>query len=250
MDGALPEKVRRRLDPIQRYGLRLTLLGLAIVLVTVPFSTLLFQVLAEGPLTRADGRIADRMNAWVATNELAVDALQLVSWAGRPPVLVAVVLLAALHAYRRHQRRVLWFLLTIPLGGGIVDSAVKVLVDRPRPAVDHPVATALGKSFPSGHAMSSVITYGAILLVFLPLVPRAWRHLVVGVTAVLVLAIGVSRLLLGVHFVSDVVGGWILGAAWLMGGVAVFETWREDEGRRRSHPLDEGVEPEAARALA
>jgi undecaprenyl-diphosphatase len=136
-----------------------------------------------------------------------------------------------------------------PLGGGIVDSLVKILVNRPRPVVDHPVATAMGHSFPSGHAMSSVVTYGALLLVFLPLVTGRWRHLTVGLISVLILGIGTSRLLLGVHFVSDVVGGWILGLAWLLGAVAVFETWRVDEGKRRAHPLDEGVEPEAAAAL-
>jgi undecaprenyl-diphosphatase len=96
--------------------------------------------------------------------------------------------------------------------------------------------------------MSSLVTYGALLLVFLPLLPRARRHLAAGATAVLVLAIGCSRLLLGVHFVSDVVGGYVLGAAWLVAGVAAFETWRVEEGRRRTHPLDEGVEPEVTEA--
>ena len=47
----------------------------------------------------------------------------------------------------------------------------------------------------------------------------------------------------------DVVGGWVLGLAWLLGAVAAFEAWRHDEGKRRTHPLDEGVEPEAAGAI-
>jgi undecaprenyl-diphosphatase len=65
----------------------------------------------------------------------------------------------------------------------------------------------------------------------------------------LVLAIGASRLLLGVHFLSDVVGGYLLGLAWLCGATAAFETWRVERGRRPSHPLVEGVEPEEAPAL-
>jgi undecaprenyl-diphosphatase len=249
LKAGLPDAVRARLDPAARFGLRLTLLGVAIVLVAVPFSTLLFQVVAEGPLTRADGRVANELNGWVRTRPWAVDVLQVISFLGKPPVLDAVVVLAAVFAWRRGRWRLMVFLVATPLGGGIVDTLVKRAVDRPRPVVDHPVATALGKSFPSGHAMSSTVTYGALLVVFLPVVAPHLRRLVVVVAAVLVLAIGASRLLLGVHFVSDVVGGFVLGLAWLAGAVALFETWRADEGRRRSDPLTEGIEPEAAKAL-
>jgi undecaprenyl-diphosphatase len=189
------------------------------------------------------------MNDWVAPHEALVRILQVMSWFGRPPLLAVLVVASIVYVARRHQRRLVWFLVVTPLGGGIVDSLVKIAVNRPRPIVDHPVATALGKSFPSGHAMSSVVTYGALLLVFLPLVPAARRHLTVVLVTVLVLAIGLSRLFLGVHFVSDVIGGWALGLAWLLGAVAAFETWRGDEGRRRTSPLDEGIEPEAARTL-
>jgi undecaprenyl-diphosphatase len=249
MRAGLPDVVRRRLDPAERYGLRLTLVGAAIVLVAVPFSTLLLQVVAKGPLTRADASVANTMNDWVHDHHWAVVVLQAISWMGRPPLLVFIVLAAIAYMWRRGQHRLVAFLLVTPLGGGIVDSLVKVAVDRPRPAVDHPVATALGKSFPSGHAMSSTVTYGALLLVFLPVLVPPLRHLAVAGTTLLVLAIGTSRLLLGVHFVSDVVGGFVLGLAWLAGAVAAFETWRTDEGRRPSHPLTEGIEPEAAEAL-
>jgi undecaprenyl-diphosphatase len=245
----LPAPVRRRLDPAERYGLRLTLLGLAIVLVAVPFSTLLFEVLAKGPLTRADASVADTMNDRVHDHHWMVTALQAVSWLGRPPWLTALVVVAIAYVWRRGRRRLVAFLFVTPFGGGVVDSLVKVAVDRPRPVVDHPVATALGKSFPSGHAMSSVVTYGALLVVFLPMLRSGLRRVAVVATTVLVLAIGVSRLLLGVHFVSDVVGGFVLGGAWLAGAIATFETWRIDEGRRRSQPLEEGIEPEAREAL-
>jgi undecaprenyl-diphosphatase len=245
----LPVAVRRRLDPAERFGLRLTLVGLAIVLVTVPFSTLLFEVLAKGPLTRADSRVANAMNDRVHSHHWMVTVLQGVSWLGRAPWLILLVVAATVYVWRRGRRRLVAFLVVTPLGGGIVDSLVKVAVDRPRPVVDHPVATALGKSFPSGHAMSSLVTYGTLLVVFLPVLRPVLRRVAVVTTAVLVLAIGTSRLLLGVHFVSDVIGGFVLGAAWLAGAIAVFETWRVDEGRHRADPLSEGVEPEAREAL-
>ena len=49
------------------------------------------------------------------------------------------------------------------------------------------------------------------------------------------------------HFVSDVLGGYVLGAAWLIGSVAAFEIWREERGKRTTAPLAEGVEPEEAK---
>jgi undecaprenyl-diphosphatase len=242
--------VRKRLDPSQRFGLRLTLFALAVVLVAVPFATLLFQVLGRGPLTRLDGRIANRLNASVNGHPAVVRTLQLISWLGRPVTLTLVVAVAVIVLWRRGQPKLVAFLILTVLGGGLVDSLVKMLVNRPRPHVDHPISTAMGKSFPSGHSMSSLICFGALLVIFLPALRRSRdRHIAVAATVVLVLAIGLSRLMLGVHFVSDVVGGYVLGAAWLAGAVALFEVWRVERGKRPTEPLTEGVEPEAGEAL-
>jgi membrane-associated phospholipid phosphatase len=244
MAFALPAAVRRHLDPVGRYGLRVTLAVAALVLVTVPFATLLFEVLAKGPLTRLDGSVANGLNHWVHDSPNTVRALEAVSWMGRPPMLWTVVAIAALVAWRHHARRITTYLLVTTTAGGILSSVVKVLVDRPRPEVDHPIVTALGKSFPSGHALSSTVCYGAVLLAYLPVIAPRWRRLAVVATAGLVLAIGTSRLLLGVHFLSDVLAGFVLGGAWLIAATAIFETWRVERGRRPSHPVTEGVEPE------
>ena len=164
MDGALPEVVRRRLDPVQRFGLRLVLAGVAIVVVAVPFCTLLFEVLAKGPLAAPStlGSPTASTTSSTATQRWS-GSFELVSWLGRPPLLALLVVAALVFLVRRRQHRLVWFLAVTPLGGGIVDSLVKLAVNRPRPVVDHPVVTALGKSFPSGHAMSSLVTYGALL---------------------------------------------------------------------------------------
>jgi undecaprenyl-diphosphatase len=246
MDRARLRTRWRRLDPFSRYGVRLTLLGAALALVTVPFATLLFQVVLGGPVTRLDGRLADALDGAVAGRRWAVDALQAVSWLARPPFLAAVVGGVGVHLVRRRQRRLAWFVVLTAAGGGLLTTGVKLVVDRPRPVVDHPVATALGDSFPSGHALGSVVIYGALLLVFLPLVPHARRRAVVHAATVVVVAVGASRLLLGVHFLSDVLGGWLLGGAWLLGSVAVFEAWRRDEGEPDVDPLEDGVEPALA----
>lgn len=85
--------------------------------------------------------------------------------------------------------------------------------------------------------------YGALVLVVLPLVAEAWRPVLVAATGLVVLGIGVSRLVLGVHFITDVIGGWVLGTAWLSASTAAFSIWRVQEGDPPVHP-SQGVEPE------
>jgi undecaprenyl-diphosphatase len=222
------------------------LLALAVVLVGIPFGWLLHEVTRQGPLTRLDARLAEQLHEHVANDGVGETVLRAISFTGKPVFLVFLVGVPVLWLLQRGARKLALFLVVVSIGGGLVDSAVKAAVGRPRPHFDEPVATAFGKSFPSGHSMSALICYGALLVVFLPLVPRRFRPWCVGATAVWVLAVGMSRLALGVHYLSDVLGGYVLGAAWLAGSVAVFEVWRAERGRRRTHPLTEGVEPEEA----
>ena len=67
-----------------------------------------------------------------------------------------------------------------------------------------PVATAPGYSFPSGHTLDATVFYGVMLLVFLPIIPRRLRKLAIGLVIALVVAIGFSRVAIGVHYPSDV----------------------------------------------
>lgn len=104
------------------------------------------------------------------------------------------------------------------IGGGTVASfLLKAAFERPRPdLVPHAVEVATA-SFPSGHAMLSAVTYltlGALLARFLP--QRRAKAYVVTVAALLTLAIGTSRVYLGVHWPTDVLAGWTLGGAWAL----------------------------------
>jgi membrane-associated phospholipid phosphatase len=241
----VPRPWLRRLDPERRFELRIVLFAIALILVAVPFSYLLFEVIREGPFTRFDETTANDLHRRVVGNDELITALHGISLLGKPLLLGICIAAGAIFAYVRGRRRLALFLVLTSIGGGLVDSAVKIAVNRPRPVVEEPLAHAFGKSFPSGHAMSSTVTYGALVLVFLPMIPRAWRWVVVGVTGLLVLAIGASRLLLGVHFVSDVLGGYALGLAWLCGCAALFNIWRVEEGKPKAEVVHEGLEPEA-----
>jgi undecaprenyl-diphosphatase len=130
----------------------------------------------------------------------------------------------------------------------LVDTIVKIAVDRDRPSLTEPIATAHGQSFPSGHSMTSVVAYGALVLIFLPVVRAALRRYLIAGAVVLCLAIGFSRLALGVHYITDVLGGFALGAAWLTASVAAFSVWRVERGRQPVHPTA-GLEPEAKKDL-
>lgn len=245
---ALRDVARRRLDPEARYGLRLTLLAAAFLLVAIPFGWLLRQVQHHGTLVRVDTAAARDLHGWVRGSPGLVTGLKALTFLGAPPWLWLLVAVATVMTWRRGRIRLCVFLLVTTLGGGLLDSVVKVAVNRPRPSLVDPVATAHGKSFPSGHAMSSTIVYGALLLVFLPVVAQRLRPVLVGAGAALVAAIGFSRLALGVHYISDVLGGYVLGLAWLAASIAAFSTWRVDRGRPPVDPL-EGLEPEAAADL-
>lgn len=248
MKKMLPEAIRRRLDPAQRYGLRLTLFAAALSLVGIPFAWLLIAVTSRGALDRWDKSVSKRLFEIKVGAPWLTRVFNVVSFFGAPYWFWLLVGAVSIYLWRKHQRRLVAFLLTSTLGGSVVNTVVKLSVNRPRPTFKDPSAITFqtGKSFPSGHAMSSTIAYGALLLIFLPLFSarnRKWAYLAV---ITLLLAIGVARLGLGVHYVSDVIGGYLLGLAWLALSTAAFEIWREERGKRPVHPASLGVEPEAA----
>ena len=245
MTRGLPEWAQRRLDPSQRYGLRLTLFGLAAILLAVPFSFLLLQVLSAGPITRVDQGVAESIHSWIRDSEFLIGLSFFLSFLGIPPWFYVTIGLSAYWFFRKGYWRVAAFMVATPLIGGAISTAVKVAVDRPRPSFDDPITEALGKSFPSGHAMASTVGYGTLLLAFLPLIPPKWKPRAIAGYVAIVLLISASRMGLGVHYLSDVVGGMVLGAAWLCVSVAAFRIWRREQ-RKPVPEVTEGVEPEVA----
>jgi membrane-associated phospholipid phosphatase len=101
-------------------------------------------------------------------------------------------------------------------GTSVLIGVFKGLYDRARPPLGQQLLTETNPSLPSGHALTSIVVLGIVVAVVLPAVTRtAPRVLLVTAAASAVVAIGVSRLYLGVHWASDVVVGWLLGGAWL-----------------------------------
>ena len=132
---------------------------------------------------------------------------------GEPTVLIGAGFAVALWLWRQHRGRfALALLLVILLGRGLSE-VQKFWVARARPTLEPHLVVVKTSSFPSGHATSSMIFY---LTLALALAPRRWRHVAAAGAVVLSLLIGLSRVMLGVHWPSDVVGGWSFGLFWVL----------------------------------
>lgn len=204
----------RRLSSREAYGLTLTM-----GLVLAALFAWLFAVLFEGVLMREPITQFDRMVA-VALNERAyplfTQVMEVVTFFGGGVWAAAVsVAGVAILTWRKMWRDVL-VLLTSVTGAGLLVTALKVLVQRPRPDFIEPLIQAGGYSFPSGHATTSTALYFTLALLASGWVKR-WEmriYILLGGLA-LIAVIGFSRLYLGVHYLSDVLAGFALGAFWV-----------------------------------
>ena len=157
---------------------------------------------------------------------------------GSTVVMVVILVAIGLLEYRRRPSRRIWlFLALVGAGEVLVANLVKVAVDRPRPAID-PLASFAGASFPSGHSTTAAACFAALALVLARGRSRRVRAWLAGGAVGLAVAIGCSRMFLGVHWFSDVVGGLALGWAWFAtialatGALETFRTREEPPGRR------------------
>ncbi|HET7743952.1 MAG TPA: phosphatase PAP2 family protein [Gaiellaceae bacterium] len=132
--------------------------------------------------------------------------------------LVAGVVVIGLVVLRRFRDAV-WAAVTFA-GIHVLVAALKDAFDRPRPQGASAIPLPGSPSFPSGHAAGSVVTFGVLAALAAERWP-AYRHLLWALAAVLAAAIGASRVILDVHFVTDVVAGWCLGIAWLAAALLV-----------------------------
>jgi len=227
-----------------RFGARAVLTAAAVGLVAVPFSLLLLSVEAQWPpLLHADQAARDDLHAFALTHAGFVTVMETLSTVGMWwAYLIAFALVLGWLLWRRLVRSALFVVVTVG-GSGLLNEVVKAAVHRARPVLADPVAHETGTSFPSGHAQGAMVGYAVLLLVFLPVLRGAARPIAITAAALMVLAIGFSRVALGLHYVSDVLAGYVLGAAWLAAMIASFNTWRHERERAPADPAH-GSEPE------
>ena len=149
-------------------------------------------------------------------------------------VLVIITLAVVGYLFLAGRSAVAWLTLIAVFGGIVLSDLLKFAFERARPDVVNPLARVFTTSFPSGHATLSAITYltiGAILARSQPLSTISVYFL--SLAAFLTMLIGVSRIYLGVHYPTDVLAGWCIGAAWAMGCWAIM-TYLQSVGQVES----------------
>jgi undecaprenyl-diphosphatase len=235
-----------------RHGLwgRLGLGAAAAAVVAIPFTLLMLLVLSEWePLSDLDRHVADELHDVARERTTLIEVLELGELALSPWFYRIVVIGVAIWLWTRGAKRLsIWALVTMAIGGAL-GVVLKLIVERSRPAFPEPVASASGYSFPSGHALNSMLCVLILILVFLPILNRIGRIVAYSVGAALVLLTGYDRVALGVHYVSDVIAGWSVALACVAGTSFAFEVWRREHGRRASE-VDEGVDPEAGPSMS
>ena len=186
------------------------------------------DVIHHDPLTQFDVTVLDWVHARATPAGYAIaDAITLL---GSPPALTILALGVGLLLAARRQWILLGGWLAAFAGGGLLNVVLKLVIRRPRPPYAAAFLQQYSWSFPSGHAMGSLIAYGmlAYVLALLWIHRRGAQISVVLVAALLIVAIGLSRLYLGVHYFSDVVGGYAAGVLWLsacISGLEVARRW-------------------------
>jgi membrane-associated phospholipid phosphatase len=186
---------------------------LASVLVALILGFLLLSCLVVlNPPSAFDLKISTKVQA--RQSELLDSSMKFVSWFGTMPKSLIMVLLTAVLFYVFKYKREAGFTL-LTLLSGVVSSGLKLLLNRPRPTEDlvRIVEHANQQSFPSGHTLFYTIFFGFMIVVmsYVKTIPQALRIVIVFVSALLVFFIPMSRVYLGAHWFTDVLGGFILG---------------------------------------
>ncbi|MEX5516601.1 LssY C-terminal domain-containing protein [Pseudophaeobacter sp. 1A09344] len=221
--------IAHRFDASRASGLTATLLGGAILYILVIWAGSALDFLMAEPIVLADTRLANLIHAfwtpWLLKTAAHVTALG--DWR-----VVASLMVAALAGLWLRRRPDLMLGLTASVAGNVVTVALlKRIFDRPRPELAYFVETS--GSFPSGHAAISVALYGMLFF-------AVWRLGRLGpimaalLAATLAFVIGLSRLYLIEHYLTDVLNGWLVGTLWLLIGIALGEWWRETRGSAAS----------------
>lgn len=200
-------------------------LGVGIAIATMLFVSLALAVFTGDTMTEVDRAVAGALHQ--NASPAMIGFFRTLTYLGSEGVIAAGFVFSLGCVVRKRWRALIGWTVALT-GGAILNALLKSLFTRPRPTFEDPVATASGFSFPSGHAMSSWIAAG-MLLYFLASVIRDDRRrlLVIAIALVGCVLIGFSRLVLGVHYLSDVIAGFAAGTLWLGLCVAALELTRQ-----------------------
>jgi membrane-associated phospholipid phosphatase len=214
---------RTRLPPMLALALRVAAGFVVILLGAAVFAELADGLGAQQDIGRADEAFTRALAASASPAVLRVFAA--LTRLGDPGTLSAICIGVAIALWLAGRRRlaIAWALTVI--GGGALNMVLKLVFARIRPVHDG-IVPAEGFSFPSGHSSGAVVTYGMLAYLAMRLLPARWHVPAAVAVAALAVTVGASRMFLRVHYPSDVLAGFALGAVWVAVCVVSVELTR------------------------
>ena len=168
-------------------------------------------------------------HAWAVSKRTpgATSFFTVMTMIGSPPALIGLVVAVSALLIFTHRYRWFFYLLITTGGESLLNMELKRYFARARPAIAEMLRLAHGYSFPSGHAMGSTVVFGALsYLAFRTATSWRWKSAMLALASALVLAVALSRVYLGAHWISDVAAGVAVGALWLSITTLAYETGR------------------------
>ncbi|WP_066254081.1 phosphatase PAP2 family protein [Neobacillus drentensis] len=159
---------------------------------------------------------------------LLTKVMKLFTFIGSTPVVIVIIILLIIFLKKvLHHRLELIFLISAIIGSAVLNQILKQVFHRIRPNF-HRLIDISGYSFPSGHAMNAFTVYVTISFLLWRHIPSRWgRSLLICISTVMILAIGISRIYLGVHYPSDIIGGYLASGFWLAVAIWFFQYYKE-----------------------
>jgi membrane-associated phospholipid phosphatase len=222
--------VKRRFSPESYLGLHFTIAICVLLITATAFLMLAGKVGEQDTLVEFDRALSASLHQHSSLRSVKI--FELITTFGNVATLACIGLIVAmmLAVQRRVQLLVIWVVAL--LGVGFLNHTLKGTFRRMRPQLPNPWINEPGWSFPSGHAMASLVVYGMLAYTLGLMVEiRAFRIGLIFVTVSLVLAIGFSRIYLGAHYFSDVLAGYFAASFWL----AICISGNEIAKRHRHH---------------
>lgn len=207
-------------------------IGCAVVSAGALVFALLVSALTQGgALIRFDQSVSQALRANLAPRVLQV--FSALTHLADTTTLTVLCVVGTLVLVARHQRDLALVWVLAIAGNSILNQSLKLIVGRVRPLDPAGDLQVPGLSFPSGHSSGAVVAYGMLAYIAVRLLPKVWHLPILLAALALTVTVGISRVVLRVHFASDVAAGFSSGSAWLALCISGFELvcwWR---GKRR-----------------
>lgn len=209
----------------------------------VPVAVVLFGVgflvrSTWGPLQRLDDAVIEAATSFTRPRDGLRSILLTWQWVTQPIRLYAVGTLLCLWVWlAKGLRTRAWWAIGTMMGAWFLGLVAKYAFQRARPVVEDPVSQAPGYSFPSGHALNSAAWATAVVIALWPLLKPFWARVTAVALAVLVVLVtAVHRVLLGVHYPSDVTVGVLTGVGLVLASYAGYVGWNPPEPTEADDP--------------